>query len=366
MSRKRGIGIFPSIIVAFLIGLDTQLAACAELAPYPVKDSGLLAEDADIVWLDNQRVLFHGYKAVEQAKSPKEFHRFIDRGLYLWDTTTGSVALYDTFDKRSDGLLLKSSLCVHDGVLSYVNRGVLISGKPGQETKTTPPKYPYWVNPHSCQYYDTKPVFGVEDHQTIPLLEEHGYLDLGTRPERDYLTLRLDQPNPPISFYSVPAEKSFSLPIGWLEVGFMQVHYAPFNNTYLLSGLQYYDEQRGFLPAWPWDSAYRVWRLTPEGTITKEEVPNIPVLQGSRPRVVPFRDGLFVAGGNTRNLREPNAAGGFVVRGQAIQKVITGSFRRTEVSPDGCRVAVVNDMHRKDISVSERTRLQIIELCQGD
>ncbi len=356
------------LILTFLIVLvSPQLVACAALTPYPVKDSGLLAEDADIVWLDNQRVLFHGYKAVEQAKSPKEFHRFIDRGLYLWDTTTGSVALYDTFDKRSDGLLLKSSLCVHDGVLSYVNRGVLISGKPGQETKTNPPKYPYWVNSHSCRYYDAKPVLVGEDHQTILLREEHGYLDLGTGPKPNYLTLRMEQPNPSISFYSTEAKKSFTLPMGWQEVGFIQVHYAPFSNRYLLSGLQYYDEQRGFLPAWPRDAPHRVWWLSPDGTLEKEEVPDmIATLQGGSPRMFPIRGGLFVISSNTRNMREPRAAGGFVVRGQAIQKTVTGMLKRAAVSPEGCRVAVVNDTYAKDRPVSERIRLQIIELCKGE
>lgn len=354
------------VVLFFLCVGSFQLAACAVLLPsYPVQDAGIFAEQADLVWLDNQRVLFHGHKGVDLSFDSSKIRRLIDRGLYLWDTTTGSVELYDTFNKRADGVLPQSRLCVHDGVLSYVNRGVLISGKPGQETKTTPPKYPHWVNPHSCRYYDTKPVLGVEDHQTIPLLEEHGYLDLGTRPEPNYLTLRLEQPNPPIIFYSVQAKKPVTLPIGWQEVGFIQVHYAPFSKRYLLSGLQYYDEQRGFLPAWPRDTPPRVWWLNPDGTLRKEELPNILPLQSNPPRTVPVRTGLFVVAGNTRERPEPTTVGGYLIQGKHLQRVINGMLLRMSVSPGGCKVAVVNDTHEKK-PVNERIRLQIIELCQGE
>lgn len=355
------------MVVLWLLLISPQLAACAQVTPYPVKDSGLLTEEADLVWLDNQRVLFHGYKAVEQAKTQKEFPRYIDRGLYLWDTKTGAVELYDTFVERKDGLQPQTKLCVHDGMLTYVNRGMVVTGTRGQETRTPFPKPSHWFNPHSCRYYDTKPFWLVEGHRTIPLLEEHGYLDLGTvsPPQPDYLTLRLENPNPAISFYSVGAKKQFTLPIGWLEVGFLQVHYAPFRDAYLLSGLQYYDEQRGFLPAWPRDTPPRVWWLKSDGSLEKEELPNISPLQGNPPRTVPVRTGLFVVAGNTRERPEPTAVGGYLIQGQSLQRVINGMLRRMSVSPDGCKVAVVNDTHEKK-PVSERIRLQIIQLCEGD
>ncbi|MFO0707320.1 MAG: hypothetical protein U0412_10765 [Nitrospira sp.] len=327
---------FSLIFFLLFLLVSPQLAGCAALtAPYSIKDAGIFAEDADLVWLDNRRVLFHGHKGMEPSSDPKAIFRLNDRGLYLWDTTSGALELYDTFDARSDGLLLKSSLCVHDGVLTYVNRGVLINGKLGHETKTVPPKYPYWVNPHSCRYYGSKPVLVGESHQTIPLLEEHGYIDIGMRPEPDSLTLRLPNPNPAISFYSVDAKKSFPLPIGWLESRSLQVHYAPFRNAYLLSGLQYYDEKRGFLSAWPRDTPHRVWWLSPDGTIKKEELPNVSPLQGGWPGVFPIRNGLFVVAGYSKNMSDPGTSGGFVVREQNVQKVVVGGLRRASLSADG-------------------------------
>lgn len=357
---------FSFILLLWLLLVSPQLAACSELAPYPVKDSGMLAPDtAQVIWLDNARLLFNGYRGVEySADDANKVVRYKDSGYYIWDTEKGTVQRDTSFDG-------KGKICVHGEYLSYIRRAkdddqtfLLVSGKKGEVTERPYPKT-HWFNPLSCRYYDQKPFWIVEGHQTIPLLEEHGYLDLGTRPEPDYLTLRLDNPNPPINFYSVNAKKSFTLPIGWQEVGFPQVHYAPFSNRYLLSGLQYYDEKRGFLPAWPRDTPPRVWWLKPDGSLEKEELPNISPLQGNPPRTVPIRTGLFVVAGNTRERPEPTAVGGYLIQGQHLQRVINGMLLRMSVSPDGCKVAVVNDTHEKK-PVSERIRLQIIQFCQGD
>lgn len=132
-------------------------------------------------------------------------------------------------------------------------------------------------------------------------------------------------------------------------------------------GFNTYDEQRGFLPAWPRDTPHRVWWLNSDGSVQPQEVPNtVSSLQGGWPQVFPIRGGLFLTSSNTWNMRDPSAAGGFLVRGQAIQKIVTGMLKRTAVSPNGCQVAVVNDTYVKDKPVSERIRLQIVDLCQGE
>jgi hypothetical protein len=356
------------IVVLLVVALSPQLAACAERAPYPVKDSGIYAEEADLVWLDNQRVLFHGHKGMEPSSDPNKILRLVDRGLYRWDTTTGALELYDTFDKRSDGLLVKSSLCVHDGVLTYVNRGMVITGKRGQETKTPFPKPAHWFNPHSCRYYDTKPFWVVEGHRTIPLLEEHGYLDLGSvsPPQPDPLTLRFENPNPAISFYSVAAKKSVTLPIGWQEVRGIRVEFAPYKNAYLISGLQYFDNVKHDLqPAWPDDVPIKVWWLKPDGTVIKQEVPKLPWSHGNAFRFFPARKGLYLSKQSPSGPEAFGAMGGYLIQGQEMKKVVAGALRRVAISPDGCTAAVVNDTYEKK-PVAERLRLQIIQLCQGE
>ncbi|ALA57585.1 hypothetical protein [Nitrospira moscoviensis] len=357
------------IIVLFLMVVSPQLAACAALtAPYSIKDAGIFAEDADLVWLDNRRVLFHGHKGMEPSSDPKTILRLNDRGLYFWDTISGALELYDTFDTRSDGLLLKSSLCVHDGVLTYVNRGIIISGKRGQEARTPFPKQPYWFNPHSCGYYDTKPFWFVENHRTIPLLEEHGYLDLGTviPPQPDPLTLRFENPNPAISFYSLAAKKSFTLPMGQLEVGGLRVEFAPYKNVYLISGLQYFDDvKRDVQPAWPDAVPLRVWWLSPDGTLTKQEMPKLPWSHGNAFKFFPARNGVFMSKQSPSGPEAFGSMGGYLIQGQEMKRVVSGALRRVAMSPDGCSVAVVNDMYEKK-SVSERARLQHIQLCQGE
>lgn len=239
---------FGLILFLWLLFISPQLAACAELSPYPVKDSGLFSPDtAYITWLDNSRVLFYGYTGVEYAPddpkkpdAPKKIVRFREAGYYVWDIKKETV-------RRDASLNGRSKICIQGDYWSYIQPSkendkefLLVSGKKGEETERPYPKV-HWFNPHSCRYYDTKPFWVIEGHRTVPLLEEHGYLDLGSviPPQPDPLTLRFENPNPAVSFYSAQAKNKFPLPIGWQEVGFIQVHYAPFSNRYLLSGLQY-------------------------------------------------------------------------------------------------------------------------------
>lgn len=357
--------------------VNPQLVGCAGPQSYPVKDSGIYAEEADLVWLDNQRVLFHGYKSVEIPPEPNEPfkpHRFIGRALYLWDTIRGSVEVYDTFEKRSDGFRAQSTLCVHDGVLTYIKHGVIITGKQGEETRIPFPKQRHWFNPFSCRYDDTKPFWVVEGHRTIPLLEEHGYLDLGSviPPRPDPLTLRWGDPNPAITFYSVKTKKSITLPIGWQEVGVLQVHYAPFRNKYLLSGLQYFDKERDYdrqpigSSSWPHDTPHRVWWLASDGNLEKEDLPMVAPLLGNGARGVPVRDGLFVLGNTSPKRYNPRGSGGYLVKGKEVVRMTAGIALRMVVSPDGCQVAMVNDTYAEGKSVSERIRLHVVRLCSGE
>jgi hypothetical protein len=72
------------LAVLLVMVVSSPLAACGELAPYPVKDSGLLASDlAYVIWLDNTRVLFNGYTGVEYATDdPNKITRSRDAGYY--------------------------------------------------------------------------------------------------------------------------------------------------------------------------------------------------------------------------------------------------------------------------------------------
>ena len=362
-SKRTLLGAF--ILVAFC----PQLAACAELVPHPVKDSGMLAPDtAHVMWLDNSRVLFNGYTSVEYATDdPSRVVRLRDAGNYIWDIEKGTV-------QRDASLNDKGKICVRGNYWSY-HRHVkgedkvvfLGSGKKGEEIERPYPKV-HWFNEISCRYYETKPFWVVEGHRTIPLLEEHGYLDLGTLspPQPDYLTLRVEQPNPAISFYSVPAKKSFTLPIGWLEARGPRVEFAPYKNAYLISGLKYFDDEKSdSLPAWPDDVPFRVWWLSPDGTLKKQEVPNPPWMHGSYVSFSPARIGLFIAKHSTAGPDRPGTIGGYLAQGQEVKKVIAGLLHKVTISPDGCRVAVVNDTYEKK-PASERTRLQIIQLCPGE
>ena len=326
---------FSLILLLWLLLVSPQLAACGELAPYPVKDSGMLAPDtAHVMWLDNVRVLFNGYTGVDYSSDdPNKVLRFRDSGYYIWDTEKGTV-------QRDTSLNDKGKICIHGDYWSYLRhvKGeekvvLLVAGKKGDEIEGPYPKV-HWFNPHSCRYYETKPFWIVEGHKTLPLLEEHGYLDLGTRPEPNYLTLRLEDPNPAINFYSVPAKKSFTLPVGWLEVGLLQIHYAQFSSTYLLSGLQYYTDKRGFSSAWPDDVPLKVWWLSPDGTIKKEELPKLPWSHGNAFSLLPTRKGLLLVKQSPSGPQLLGAMGGYLVQGQEVKNVVVGALRKVAISPD--------------------------------
>lgn len=320
------------------------------------------------VWLDNVRLLFNGYSGVEYSPDDaNKVLRFRDAGYYIWDTEKGTVQRDASFDD-------KGKICVHGDYSSYIRRAkdddktfLLVSGKKGEEIERPYPKL-HWFNPLSCRYSDTKPFWIVEGHRTVPLLEEHGYLDLGTLspPQPDPLTLRLENPNPAISFYSVEARKNLPLPIGQLEARVPQVEYVPYKNVYLISGLQYFDSAKGLLqPAWPDDVPLRVWWLSPDGTMKKEALPKLPWSHGNAFSFLPTRKGLLLIKQSPSGPKRLGEMGGYLVQGQEVKSVVAGALRKVAISPNGCKVAVINDSYA-DKPRAERTSLQMIQLCQGD
>lgn len=355
-----------ALFIVIFVLTSPQLAACAERNSYHVTDSSLLVRDnGGVVWLDNSRVLFGGYTGVEySADNPNRILRYRDEGYYVWDTTKGTTHRDTSFDD-------KANICVHGEYWSYVRLAndsektpTLVSGDKGEETERPFPKL-HWFNPHSCRYYESKPFWVVNGHKTLPLLEEHGYLDLGGQPELN-LSLREDNLNSAISFYSIQAKQSFPLPIGQLEVRVPEIEYVPYKNAYLISGLQYFDAAKGLLqPAWPDDVPLTVWWLSLDGTAHKEETANAPWMHGNSFSFFSTRVGLFLVKHTPSGRGRVGAMGGYIVEGQSVRNVVEGALRRIAISPDGCNVAVVNDTYLTK-PLSERTRVQMIRLCQGE
>jgi hypothetical protein len=58
------------MVVPFLMAISSQLAESGE-PKYPIKDSKFPAAEAKLGWIDNERVMFHGYD-VGQMTQPGE------------------------------------------------------------------------------------------------------------------------------------------------------------------------------------------------------------------------------------------------------------------------------------------------------
>ena len=68
------------VVVLLLVGLSPQLASCGE-PHYPIKDSKFPAAEAKLGWLDNERVMFHGYEVGKVGQpSPDDGHPLAETG----------------------------------------------------------------------------------------------------------------------------------------------------------------------------------------------------------------------------------------------------------------------------------------------
>ncbi len=150
------------------------LAGCSTsgvLAEAPIMSSGYFGVggygNQTVYWLDNERVLFVGYKNRESSAhfdGPKI-------QLLEWNTATGSVM------SRAD-LGTYSFLCYARGYVHYHFRNgsnvTMRAGPLGRETALRPPGPDARMNPLTCQYYDPKSIERMVGPELFPLRDEDG------------------------------------------------------------------------------------------------------------------------------------------------------------------------------------------------
>jgi hypothetical protein len=237
----------------------------------------------------------------------------------------------------------------------------LVEGKIGEEhIQPLPVK---WFNPISCRHYNTDfPYWRQEGKKTrsIPLLEEHGYLDFG-------LPSRVDPSKAsPVLLYPPDQKSSKQLPFTGEQVRF-HITYFAFADTYLLEGHR--------------ETTYatRIWLLKPDGTVTKALEP-----AGKKWERMGWggyyltKKGLFLSGGRG-DYASVGTRGGYLLKavGESPLRLIAGDARNEAVSPDGCKVVFVHVLHDQAGADSVKalregkpgTRtLKMIDLCseQGE
>lgn len=351
---------FSLILLLGLLLVSPQLAAGGE-PRYPIKDSKIpLDEQTHPVWLNNSQVIFMGYE-LDPANPPKQVGLAweIPRGVYVWDLEKGTAAR----DHNWDGT---NSWCVSGEVRSYhrlrpgTGKGYdLVEGRVGEEQVLSLPAK--WSNRISCRhYYTSLPYWRPEGKKTrsIPLREEHGYLDFG-------LPSRADPSKAsPVLLYPPDQKNPKPLPFTGEQARF-HIAYFEFADVYLLEG------QR--------ETTYatRIWLLKPDGTVTKALEPTGKAWERMGwGGYYLTKKGLFLSGGRG-DYASVGTRGGYLIRsaGETPSRLIAGSVRSEAVSPDGCKVAFVHALHSQAEADSVKalregkpgTRtLQMIDLCIGD
>ena len=333
--------------------------ACAEVASYPVKDSGKTSRGIQ-GWLDNERVLFQS----EQPFTLKLQANESGKGQYIWNVSTGLI----TKDATLEGA---SKICLHGDMLTYIRKSAIDDKKWFVVVKTRegvterPVVNLEWFNRFSCRYYDIKPDWLQPNHQTLPLRDGDGFLDWF--PTGGSESFR----NKPLRFRADDAADWLELPIGTREVWHNLVQYAPFKKSYLLYPIAYIDPRTGKeepVGPWPHGKPVPIWWLTSEGNVMTETVPYMRFMRGGSRSYYPTREGIFISTHKADDLAKPGDAGGYLVRKSQVIKLITGMLDSVSVSPDGCRIAFVHDPYDTIYGKDRLNRITVksINLCQRE
>jgi len=360
---------FSLIILLWLLLLSPQLAACGE-RNYVLKHSGFSAstQQQPVFWLDNDRVIFTGHQVFPEKKR-KDADPLLEQGIYIWDTRNNHV---DNFAKDA------SLGCYFQGYIRYRVGLEAKKGLMGKErtyvTWTEDRKYTYvqetWkgeppeshdqqeVRSHRITCRSYKPRGMPADY--VELLPEHGYLSFK-------FSLLEPPPGPsmPITWYRPGASEGTKLPLTYAQVNSGLVYYLEFVQAYLLYSHNYFDPVTGRDSAdWPKELPKVFWLMKPDGTVTTHQVPNI---YGSWRHVRPLRHGVFGFGGVGsvgKIPRNPGNAGAYWIDGDHAHRLSAGLVNIMAVSPDGCKVAFVNEPH-DELPMRDRVTLHALDVCLG-
>ncbi len=346
-----------SLVLAMACALSSQIAVGGE-PRYPIFDSKFPAAEAKLGWLDNERVIFHGYEVGKVGQpSPDDGHPMAETGLFIWDTGKNTVTKYWDIDGPVPLCVFRGQVFFSKKLKEKENTWLLISGTLGKEEQRTVYDS-VSVNGHSCRVSDRRPSWMKEDkHRRLPLLEEHGYLDFGIP-----IWVDSSRKATPIVLYPPDNKKSVELPLTSQQVQ-LYATYAAFADVYLLKG-----EQRT-------SDAVSVWQFSPDGTVTRLLEP-----KGRAWERIGWGDvhltkkGLFLVGGQA-GYDTAGTSGAYLLIDTHLQRLIAGLVWNEAVSPDGCKVAFVHVPHSQAGADSARElragkpgarTLKVINLCKGD
>lgn len=335
---------------------------CFAEPPYLITDSGYsaiteftLTKTGKLYWLDNDRILFNGFAADSPENKRKRPQRIDQLALYIWDTKENKVTHY------TDGELS----CYHRGRVAYrvrnPDRRVFFKvGNFGEEQVDHSEQFSSRFS--ICNFEIARDEPEKKRFAIIRLYDGDGYLEVGKM-----FAPSIARDNY-IKFYPATDLKGMTLPIRSGEVWPNYIDYYDFANAYILYSLA----ARGYkhdVSRWPKGLPQPVYLMTPEGEVSKIEIPFFNWNRGGPKDVVPTKNGIFATytyPGWTSGVPDPgikinmSLMGGYLVQGKKYQKIISGWIYAKGLSPDGCKLAVGISSPKFPESPS---RLMMIDLC---
>ncbi|MDN5942241.1 MAG: hypothetical protein L0H94_10195 [Nitrospira sp.] len=358
-TRNRNMAKYGSSLLLFMaFAISPQLAAGGE-PRYLVLDSKFPAAEAKLGWLDNERVMFHGYDIGKMTQpGPGEGHPTAAEGLFIWDTVKGTVTKYWDIDGPVPLCVFRGQVFFSMKLKGKENTWVLVSGPLGKEEQREV-SGGVSINGHSCRVSDHRPSWMKEDkHRRLPLSEEHGYLDFGIPVWVDPSGIAT-----PIVFYRPDSKKSVELPLIGRQVQF-HTTYFEFADAYLLKG-----EQRT-------PDAVPLWLLRPDGTVTQILEPKGKVWERiGWTGFVWTKKGVFLISRTADGYAAAGKSGGYLWEGGNPVRLIVGLLDNVNVSPNGCMLAFVHVLTSQDGADSAQAlrvgkpgsrTLKMIDLCKGE
>jgi hypothetical protein len=346
---------FSLILLFVLLLISPKLAAGGE-SRYPVLDSKFPAAEAKLGWIDNERVIFHGYDIGKMTQpGPGEGHPTAAEALFIWDTVKETVTKYWDVEGPVPLCVFRGQVFFTQKIKDKENSWLTIIGSFGKEEQRLVSQK-LWINGFSCREAAHKPEWVKEDkHRRWGLIEEHGYLDFGESSPGDPAKAS------PILLYQPNKTQGLQLPFTGKQIR-LHLTYSEFDNSYLI------EEQRRTT------YAGSVWRLKPDGTVSKVLEPTGQSWERiGWDRFQLTQKGLFLSGGRGDYASVGTSGGYLLVSAQGVpRRLVAGTVRNEMVSPNGCKVAFIHVLHSQAGADSVKAlregkpgarTLKMIDLC---
>lgn len=313
-----------------------------------------------IYWIDNERVIFNGARP-DDIEIAADGRRTWRHAIYIWNLKTDQV------EKYADST--RAALCYADGYVRYSRiEGediVVLAGRLGNEVETqrvrkgtsgnTSVRDSTWNTELSCgSYRPLQPPHQLPGRK-LALREGHGFLYLGTiETPRDR--------QEPLLYFQHQSAAGIRLPILRWQARLGEITTTPFRNSYLIYPDQIDGRSDRCLPE---GFSQRIYRLMTDG---KVEAIHLPSRKEIRCHIdvrgfTEVRTGI-TARVNTGRL---STSGLHLVRGDSVTNIVQGWTSNSNVSPDGCRMAVgvssPSDPRKPVTAEFNRGHLKVIDFC---